>query len=297
MNNIQANPVETIKKDIYIIKNKINNKIYVGQSKNAKIRFKQHCKLSNMNNSEIGKAISEYGKENFSLEIIEHQITNYNEREKYWIKYYNSIIPFGYNVQEGGEKPPTLYGEDSPACVLSDEKLIELKKDLANTKLSYLKLADKYNISKRQILRINYGLSRANINEKYPIRKKANINGKLSDTDIKVIVELLKHTYFFNGEIARMFNVEVHAISDINTGKTHKIKDEIYPIRKWKSCGVIKFTYQQVTEIIMLLKNTKMSLNQIAKKYNVKVHSIQEINNGFSKKYRRDEIIYPIRDY
>ena len=98
----------------------------------------------------------------------------------------------------------------------SDEKLIELKKDLANTKLSYLKLADKYNISKRQILRINYGLSRANINEKYPIRKKANINGKLSDADVKVIIELLKHTYFFNGEIARMFNVEVQSILDIN---------------------------------------------------------------------------------
>ena len=69
MNNIQANPVETIKKDIYIIKNKINNKIYVGQSKNAKIRFKQHCKLSNMNNSEIGKAISKYGKENFDRHV------------------------------------------------------------------------------------------------------------------------------------------------------------------------------------------------------------------------------------
>lgn len=35
-----------MKKDIYLIKNKINNKIYIGQAKNSKQRFMNHCKPS-----------------------------------------------------------------------------------------------------------------------------------------------------------------------------------------------------------------------------------------------------------
>ena len=108
---------------------------------------------------------------------------------------------------------------------------------------------------------------------------------------------MLKHTYFLNGEIAKMFGVDVHAISNINNGLSHKIDGVSYPIRNWKSSGVVLFTYEQVTEIIDLLQNSTMSLNQIAKKYNVHVQPIQEINNGISKKYRREEIVYPIRNY
>ena len=297
MDIIHANPVEIIKKDIYIIKNNINGKIYVGQSQNANIRFKQHCKPCNSDNSVIGRAIKKYGRANFSMKIIEHQIENYNEREQYWISYYNSLVPSGYNVMKGGEVPPILYGDDSPACSLSDKELRSLQDDLSNTSKSYSELSKKYKISKRQIFRINYGLSRASLDIRYPIRKTPNKNGKLSNIDVELIIDMLKHTYFLNGEIAKMFGVDVHAISNINSGLSHKIDGVSYPIRNWKSSGVVLFTYEQVTEIIDLLQNSTMSLNQIAKKYNVHVQPIQEINNGISKKYRREEIVYPIRNY
>lgn len=297
MNDIYANPVGIIKKDIYIIKNNINGKIYVGQSQNALIRFKQHCKPCNAGNSVIGKAIQKYGRENFSLQIVERQVSNYNEREKFWINYYDSVVPNGYNVTRGGEDPPTLFGDNSPMCIISDTTLDELRHDLMNTDLPYSKLATKYGISKKQVLRINHGVSRTLANTQYPLRKRPNINGKLTSEDVECIIDMLKHTYLLNGEIARRFGVDVHAVSKINNGKTHRIETEVYPIRKWKSCGVILFTYEQVTEIIDLLQNTTMSLNKIAKKYNVNVQPIHEINNGSSKKYRRDEIIYPIRNY
>lgn len=297
MDSVYANPVGIIKKDIYIITNKINGKVYVGQSQNSAIRFKQHCKLSNMSNSIIGRAIQKYGKENFAFHVIEKQITNYNDREKFWISYYNSVIPFGYNILDGGENPPTLYGDDSPHCILPDYDLKELINELRNTKTPYAKLALKYGISKRQVMRINNGVSRKMCDCVYPIRHIKNINGKLTNDDVDCIIDMLKHTYLFNGEIAKMFNVEVHAISDINNGITHKHQNEIYPIREWKSSGKILFTYEQVTEIINLLQNTSLSLNKIAKQYNVNVQPIQEINNGSSKKYRRREIVYPIRNY
>ena len=100
MDNIHANLVGIIKKDIYIIKNDINNKVYIGQSLNSENRFKSHCK-PNKDNSLIDKAIQKYGKEHFYYEILESQIENYNEREKYWIEYYNSKKTNGYNILNG----------------------------------------------------------------------------------------------------------------------------------------------------------------------------------------------------
>ena len=92
---------------IYKITNNVNGKIYIGQTiQNVKERFYQHCatkcsyKVANM---VIHKAIKKYGKSNFTLEVIEEVEQNIlNDREKYWIKYYNSYKN-GYNSTEGGQ--------------------------------------------------------------------------------------------------------------------------------------------------------------------------------------------------
>lgn len=292
---IQANPVGSVKKDIYIITNDINNKAYIGQSIDADKRFKEHCKCYTDYVSLINRAINKHGKEHFTYKILEKQISNYNEREKYWIKYYNTMVPNGYNLTDGGEEPPKFYGTDHPNSVLILEQVRNIKEDLKLTRLSYIELAKKYGISKREVLRINHGICYSNIDEQYPIRETPNINGKLTEEDVDLVIEMLKYTYYFTGEIANRFGVKEHAISDINSGKTHFRDDIEYPIRKWKSCGVILFTYEQVTEIIRLLQYSDISLNQIAKEYGVYVQSIQHINDGTAIKYRRDNVEYPIR--
>lgn len=296
MNNSYVSPVGIIRKDIYIIKNDINTKVYIGQSLDAKERFKSHCK-KNYDNSLIDKAIQKYGKEHFWFEILESQIENYNEREKYWIKYYNSLKPFGYNILTGGEKPPTYYGDEHPNIKISNDDVLKLKVDLAETDIPLSQLAKKYNISKRQVLRINQGISRATLDEKYPIRKNPNINGKLTEQDVDNIIDLLKYTYRFNGDIAREYGVEVHAISKINDGTAHHRDNIQYPIRNWKSSGIILFTYEQVTEIINALSNTKESIQSLAKKYNVDRRAIEGINRGTSKKYFREGLSYPLRKF
>ena len=294
--NTYANPVGIVKKDIYIIKNDINTKVYIGQSLNSEKRFNEHCK-GDYNNSLIDKAIQKYGKQHFWFEILEPQIENYNEREKYWIKYYNSKAPFGYNILDGGENPPIYYGDNHPCTRISDEKVILLKRDLKETKISLSKLANKYDISKKQVLKINRGISRAQLGEQYPIRKNPNINGKLTDEDVDTIIEILKYTYRFNGDIAREYGVDVHAISKINNGTTHHRSNIQYPIRNWKSSGIILFTYEQVTEIIYALSKTKESIQSIAKRYNVNRQSIEQINRGTSKKYVREGLSYPLRKF
>ena len=294
-NDMQANPVGIVKKDIYVITNKINNKQYVGQSVNAEERFRGHCKNYTSEVSLINRAIKKYGKDNFELQILESQIENYNEREKYWIKTLNTLVPNGYNIAEGGEEPPHFYGDNHHHCVISDKNVFNLKCDLKYTDTSLSKLAEKYNISKRQVMRINEGLSRVEDGYTYPIRKNPNINGKLSEEDVNTIIDLLKYTYFLNGTIARMFYVEVHAIDRINDGTSHHRDNIIYPIRKWRSSGNILFTYDEVTEIINLLQNTNLSIREIANIFEVDVSGVYLINKGTSKKYRRDNVEYPIR--
>lgn len=85
-------------------------------------------------------------------------------------------------------------------------------------------------------------------------------------------------------------------IDKINKGTAYKQDNEEYPIREWKSCGTRAFTYEQVTEIIDLLKNTDLSFRKIAKKYNVTHNQISLICYGIDKKYRRKDEKYPLRN-
>ena len=98
---------------IYKITNTINGKSYIGQTiQNVKERFYQHCatKCSKaVSNMAIHRAIKKYGKSNFTVEVIEEiDSTNLNDRERYWIKYYNSYNN-GYNSTKGGQDGIKLF--------------------------------------------------------------------------------------------------------------------------------------------------------------------------------------------
>lgn len=82
-----------------------NSKRYIGQSKNLKKRQQTHMSELKNNrhfNSYLQKAYNKYGKEQFQWEVLEYcNIGNLNEREIYWINYYNSFKE-GFNMTEGG---------------------------------------------------------------------------------------------------------------------------------------------------------------------------------------------------
>ena len=108
---------------IYLFINKVNNKKYVGQSVDISRRYYQHSINSyNSNHKEYNsyfyRAIRKHGFNNFSFEILEEcNLEELDNREKYWIEYYQSNIEEkGYNLTIGGSGGPdrskTIYQYD-----------------------------------------------------------------------------------------------------------------------------------------------------------------------------------------
>ncbi|KKM99182.1 hypothetical protein LCGC14_1150470 [marine sediment metagenome] len=88
---------------IYILKNTINNKMYVGQSINFKNRMSKHRRPS-VDDFVIDRAINKYGWDNFEKHLfyVPENLLNYFEIEI--IKRLNTLVKNGkgYNVETGG---------------------------------------------------------------------------------------------------------------------------------------------------------------------------------------------------
>lgn len=91
---------------IYKIVNIINNKLYIGQSVDIYKRWNYHKYELNNNkhfNIHLQNSWNKYGEDNFKFEIIEIcPKDRLNDKEKYYIMFYNSNNENGYNISEGG---------------------------------------------------------------------------------------------------------------------------------------------------------------------------------------------------
>lgn len=89
---------------IYKVTNKVNGKIYIGQTiRKMSYRWSQHG--AKKDNGFFARAIRKYGKENFTVEILASAFTieYLNELEIFFIKKFNSLSPNGYNIDLGGK--------------------------------------------------------------------------------------------------------------------------------------------------------------------------------------------------
>ena len=148
---------------IYAIVNCENGKRYIGQSSDIEKRRKKHFEdLENgcHPNIHLQKSYIKYGKENFEFSIIE-ECDRYllNEKEKYWIKYFNSKDD-GYNMNDGGdgvsgfvhteEQIEKMRKSSNPRPVVQfDENFNLLKKYMGG----YIHAAKENNFTKECILR------------------------------------------------------------------------------------------------------------------------------------------------
>lgn len=173
---------------IYIIKNKCNDKVYIGQTiQSAKERFAQHLKPSTVKRRgsyKIYNAIQKYGKENFYYEILkdnidEEELDNY---EIYFINKYNSYEK-GYNSTRGGDSKTISKIQDIKLLL----KLFEEKK-------SYSEIANVFNVNKITVERTLRSLGKTRNNK---------INKQF----------LIDNYYLTNKEIAKKLEVHPETVS------------------------------------------------------------------------------------
>lgn len=126
---------------IYKITNDINDKIYVGQTSGTlEERFKQHKKKMNSEDRKtypLYNAMRKYGVEHFAIEALE-ETDNLQEREQYWIKYFDSYNN-GYNATHGGD-----------GQVRTDYNLIV---DLYSKGFSGIEIANQIGVTKNTVYR------------------------------------------------------------------------------------------------------------------------------------------------
>jgi len=134
---------------IYIIKNILNNKIYIGSAINITRRWYRHktdlnCKIHD--NQKLQRAWNKYGKENFSFEILElvNDKTKLIEREQFYL---DSILfasldikkfsLMGYNINPTAysslgrahtEETKKKIGDGNRGKIVSDEARENLRK-------------------------------------------------------------------------------------------------------------------------------------------------------------------------
>ena len=93
---------------IYMIRNKINDKVYIGQSIHIQNRLDSHkreLRKGKHDSRHLQFAWDKYGEENFEfLSICECKKEKLNEMEQYYILCFESYLGnFGYNTSLGGQ--------------------------------------------------------------------------------------------------------------------------------------------------------------------------------------------------
>ena len=138
---------------IYKIINKINGHSYIGQSVDIERRIKHHFNNAFNNSSSnteydktLYRAIRKYGKENFDVIILEEcSQSSLNEREKYWIEYFDTFKN-GYNETVGGDGIVGHSDERHPKTKLTNKDVWNIRECYKNhqeQKIIYQEYKDK----------------------------------------------------------------------------------------------------------------------------------------------------------
>lgn len=232
---------------IYIIRNTINEKVYIGQTiASLKDRWYSHLKPSihkTRGSYKIYNAMNKYGKENFYIELLEDNIPTelLNQKEIDYIEQYDSYNN-GYNSTKGGD-----------GRVINNEYDIEAIVKAYLDGISTKELSNLYEVHPATIRRV--------IKTQIEIGKKSRIDE-----------DFIKNNY-------KEMTIKQMA--------EHCSVNEITIRRRMKELGLAKrrvYITQREIDIEAILEDKKtMTMKQLVEKYDISETSLRRLINGVNK--------------
>jgi group I intron endonuclease len=236
---------------IYKIKNIIDNKVYIGSSKNIKERWYRHKKdlRKNKHHSvKLQRAWNKYGEENFKFEIIIRcDNAELLSKEQFYIDKFDSFNN-GYNSQPfadrhefsdetkskiGKSSKGRNAGENNNTTKINEFIAKKIISDLLNPNLLISEIAKIYNVSIGIINCIYYKRSWTYLTDKICFPKRTeNANrqkSKLNDDIVKnIIQDIIKHVSY--KDIMNKYDIQRYIINNIKFKKSwkHLTKDIIF---------------------------------------------------------------------
>ena len=276
---------------IYKITNLINDKCYIGQSINIQKRWNAHKRCYNIEsyheyNKVLYKAFRKYGIENFDFEIVEEcKPDELNEREIYWITYYNSFKN-GYNATPGGDSPVKIDIEklyklwDEGKTVKELREFFHVNKATIFHHLSSYKNYSIEEARRRGALKgvkkiIQYSLDGVPVGEWDSCKQIYRETGINRES----VMKCLQGKYYKAGGYRWAYKGEL--LND--SSKNNLVKNEITKLN-WSKVHQIKEQLKEGTP------KTK-----IADDFSVSISTIERINGGRS--WKEENWNYPIYDF
>lgn len=274
---------------VYLIRNLVNDKVYIGKASDVHKRWLKH--LSSVRTGigifPIHSAIRKYGVDKFKIITIDSDISESDilEKEKFWIDFYKSNVckyPYelGYNLTDGGEGISGHKHSDEAKLKISLTFKGKLKSDDHKKLLSIIhtgKILSKSHkdaigsalIGKKHFDETKVKLKLSKLGTKNP-------NSKLNEQQVIEIVKLFNTTAKTDKDIGSIFGVAKRTISDIRRGIGWSYLTNI-SIQSVKSNKVL--TKQNVIDILYLIKNG-ISYKEIGNTFNLSRRYINGIKLG-----------------
>ena len=268
---------------IYKYQNKLNGKIYIGQSTDIERRYQQHlwdAEKRPEQGTGIDLAINKYGINNFTFEIIEQcNSDQLDERERFWIEYFNSYTD-GYNRTPGGS---SLKGEEHPRAILTKEQVWQIR-DLYGKRIKrsdVFKIFKDTGITERGFLKIwncetwtdihtdvytpeNRAWHKQQIGHSEDQKGLSSLDRAITQDEINIWVNEYQNgmtinaiakkynrdngtvqKYISNPNAVKKVQYKGRAIKNLNTNKTF---NSISAAAKWAGCGATTLTRHLATD-------------------------------------------------
>ena len=230
---------------IYQIKNKVNNKIYIGSTTNLERRWENHIHQlkNNIHHSiKLQIAWNKYGEDNFEFSIIE-EFNSDNEddkyiKEQYYLDLYEPYTDKGYNMSAVADTRKLfkrINSENSVFTKITKEVAIAIKRELCETDKQQKEIAEEFNVGRGVVSNIANLNTWVNYGEEYNeiLKEKKRTTGYLKNYKEQVL-----DMYFNKGmshvQIAEELGLTQDNCSEIT--KLERMRREGH-VRECECCG------------------------------------------------------------